>query len=528
MKKPFFITTPIYYWNWIPHIWHAYSSILADVIARYKKISWYEVRFSTWIDENSQKIVESAEKVWMKPMDYLDDISQKHKEVWKDLSIEYTDFIRTTENRHFDLVTEVLQKCFDRWDIYKWHYEWLYCNWCEWYKKDTDLIDNEWKKVCPDHLKEPEKLKEDNYFFKLSNYETWIKEFYNHNPDFLEPSFSFNKVKDFVYDWLEDFSISRENAKIWIPLPFDKDHTTYVWFDALFNYYTVCKYSRWWDKNNENFIDETSFFPPNLHVVWKDIIRFHAIYWPAMLASYFDLWEKRDGNIIHYTDSDKLYLPDKILSTWFLQVDWQKMSKSLWNVIDPVEYVDTYNKDLLTLSLLWEFNIWTDWNYDKNNAVLKYNAKLANNFGNLLNRVVVLTLKVWWELPISKKTDLNIDFNAVYKDLDQNNMKLALDKAFTDLDSLNKYIVEKEPWILMKTDIEEAKKVLYILAEGLRQVWLCLYPFFPEKMWELFNSLWLKNYCSRLDGWELDILRKEKSLFLIEKKSDILYPQFEI
>lgn len=527
-QKDYFITTPIYYWNGIPHIGHAYSSILADTIARYKKISGFEVRFSTWIDENSQKVVESAEKEWISTMEFLDDMSDKHKKVWEKLDINYTDFVRTTEPRHKNIVQDVLQKCHSKWDIYKWNYEGLYCVWCEAFKKETDLVDYEWKRVCLDHLKEPDKISEENYFFKLSSYETWLKEFYDKNPDFLEPHFSFNKIKDFVYDWLEDFSISRENAKFGIPLPFDETHITYVWFDALFNYYTACKYSKSTDRDATIFKDETEFFPPNLHVVWKDIIRFHAIYWPAMLASYFDLWEKSSDGTIHFVDSDKLYLPHKILSTWFLQVDWQKMSKSLWNVINPVEYVDTYNKDLLVLSLLWDFNIWTDWNYDKNNAILKYNAKLANNFWNLLNRVVVLTVKSWWTLDIQEKSDLELNFDKIYVNIDKYNLKTALDKTFSTLDKLNKYIVEKEPWKLLKTDIDEANRVLYILAEWLRQVWLCLYPFFPLKMEQLFTSLWLKNYSKRLEKGELNILRKEEIAFNITAKSDILYPQFEV
>ncbi|PIE85156.1 methionine--tRNA ligase [Candidatus Gracilibacteria bacterium] len=548
MKKPFFITTPIYYGNGIPHIGHAYSSILADVIARYKRGSGYEVRFSTGIDENSQKTIESAKKVGIKPMDFLDDMSLKHKKIWEELELDYTDFIRTTEKRHFDLVSEVLQKCYDSGDIYKGVYEGMYCNGCEAFKKKMDLIDYEGKMVCPDHLKEPEEIKENNYFFKLTKYETWLKEFYDKNPDFLEPHFIFNKIKDFVYDGLEDFSISRENAKLGIPLPFDKDHITYVWFDALFNYYTVCRYSKSGDKNNETFKDERDFFPPDIHVVGKDIIRFHAIYWPAMLASYFGLGEKGVDNIIHYLDSDKLYLPKKILSTGFLKVDGQKMSKSLGNVIDPVKYIKKYNKDLLTLSLLGEFGIGFDGNYDKKNAILKYNAKLSKNLGNLLNRVVVLAIKVGGKLEKPQgsikfkcknlnnslyykgNSDSNLkEFKRLFReDFEKLEIKNSLDHCFSYLNSLNLLTTEKEPWVLMKTDENEAKKVLFVLAEGLRQVGLSLYPFFPKKMGELFISLGLDNYVDRLEKGELEVLINEKPDFVIEKKSGILYPQFEV
>lgn len=539
-NEKFFITTPIYYTNWIPHIGHSYSSFIADIIARYNKISWKKVKFSTWVDENSQKAVLKAEENNMEIMEYLDMMAEKHKEVWDWLGIQYTDFIRTTQERHHKLVREVLQKSYDAWDIYEWIYEWLYCVWCEAFKKDEDLIEKDWKKVCPDHLKEPEKLKEKNYFFRLSKYQKFLEDFYKKNQEFVIPQDRFNEVIAFVERWLDDFSVSRETNKFGIPLPFDENQVTYVWYDALFNYVTVCE--------REGLSDDMegySFWPADLHVVWKDIIRFHAIYWPAMLKS---AWYE---------------LPKQILTTWFFTIDWQKISKSLWNVINPVEFIQKYNKDLLILYLMSSFNIWQDWDFSEHQAILTYNAKMANNLWNLLNRVVVLALKLhenpWelygdflnWDFEFSfaeagkfDEEELVVYSEAIESLNDQEkvldlfifdyfktyNLKWILDTTFAFLDRLNKFADEKSPWISIKDPDKQAetRNVLYTIAEGLRIVGLVLYPFFPEKMDEMFKKLWLENYQERLEKWELKQLIWEKTNFFIKEKWPNLYNRFDV
>ena len=544
-KQKIYVTTPIYYWNGIPHVGHFYSSTIANVIYKFHKISGYDARFTTWIDENSQKAVLKAEEEGLKIMDYLDKMSAAHTSVWEHFNIDYTDFIRTTETRHHNLVQKVLQHCFDKWDIYEWVYEWMYCIGCEAFKKDDDLIAIDWKNVCPDHLTEPDQIKEKNYFFRLKKYQTWMEEFYKENPNFVTPQFRFNEVIAFVERWLEDFSISRETNTFWIPLPFDNSQVTYVWFDALFNYYTSCIYSPhsvspkgrevaqieidWEVFNNERDFWEDN--PNKLHIVWKDIIRFHAIFWPAMLASYFDLWEEKDW-IIHYKKSDNKYLPTQILAWWFFTVDWQKMSKTIWNVIEPVEYSKKYSKELLTLYMLSAFPIGNDWDYDRKDAILTYNAKLANNFGNLLNRVVVLTTKLDWSYLTSPKwswTIWTVDYqNDFQKEISIYNLKGALDETFMFLDTLNKYADINEPWNLIKTDIEKANIILYNLAEWLRQVGLNLYSFFPEKMWEMFERLWLENYAVQLEDWKLEELRNKTEIFNIKKQDWILFERFEL
>lgn len=553
MSKKFYVTTPIYYGNWLPHVGHFYSSTIANVIYKFHKISWENSRFTTWIDENSQKAVLKAQEAWMEIMDYLDHMALEHKKVWDHFNMDYTDFIRTTSPRHHKVVQNVLQKCFEKWDIYEGIYEWMYCVGCEWFKKDEDLVfrnKTTWEtfpvsdkvkvsdnieKVCPDHLKTPDNIKEKNYFFKLSKYQTWLEEFYESNPWFVNPDFRFNEVKAFVKRWLEDFSISRETNTFWIPLPFDNKQVTYVWFDALFNYYTSCVESRAWNKDNNDFINEENFWVWEendrkiLHVVWKDIIRFHAIFWPAMLASYFDLWEENNG-VLHYKKEDNKYLPTEILTWGFFTVDGQKMSKTIWNVIEPVSYSQQYSKELLTLYMLSAFAIWNDWDYDRWDAILQYNAKLANNLWNLVNRVVVLTLKLEW----LKLQWNSIDWTKNYvekfsKFMLENNLKSSLDETFVYLDSLNKFADVKQPWNTIKDeDKTQTIDTLYSLAEWVRQVWLNLYPFFPEKMTELFNKLGLDNYASRLEKWELETLRGETPDFNITEKWTPLFARFEV
>ena len=523
MKDNFFITTPIYYANWKPHIGHAYSSLIADSIARYKKISGKQIKFSTWVDENSQKVVEKAVEEGMEIIPYLDKMAEKHRWVWDGLNIKYTDFIRTSDSKHHDFVKKVLQTSFDNGDIYQGEYEWMYCVWCEAFKKDDDLVylnkttkatfpvtkkveetDNIIK-VCPDHLTTPDKIKEKNYFFKLSKYEDKLKEFYSKNPDFVIPSDRFNEVKAFVDRGLEDFSISRETNKFGIILPFDESQVTYVWYDALFNYITVCQ-------------DDMKFWPADLHVVGKDIIRFHAIYWPAMLMSA------------------GYELPKQILTTWFFTVDWQKISKSLWNAIDPVDFSDKYSEDLLKLYLLSSFNIGQDWDFDQKQAILTYNAKLANNFGNLVNRVVVLTLKLGLDNGLKWNIDNNIE-NKKFQYIEDfkysmniYNLKDSLDYTFKFLDDLNKYVDINEPWNLIKDESkrEEVIDIFYTIAEWLRQVWLNLYSFFPEKMWELFNKLGLENYTEQLEEWKLEELINKKEIFIVKEKWKALFLKFDL
>lgn len=523
-KDTFFITTPIYYTNGVPHVWHAYSSLIADTFAKYHKISGKKVKFSTWVDENSQKALLKAQEEWKEVQEYLDIMAQKHKDVWDGLKIGYTDFIRTTQPRHHEFVRKVLQKCYDNWDIYQADYEGLYCIWCEAFKKEDDLIEKNGQKVCPDHLTVPQTLKEKNWFFRLSKYENFLKKHYKEHPHFVLPNNRFNEVKAFVERWLEDFSISRENNTFWIRLPFDESQVTYVWFDALFNYITVCEYP---DAGG----NQSEFWPADVHVIGKDIVKFHAIYWPAMLESSW------------------YALPKHLLTTGYFTIDGQKISKTLGNVIDPVEFSHTYSKDLLMLYLFLSINVGYDGDFDKKQALLMYNAKLANNLWNLVNRVVVLALKMSgilnrpeefsWNMyaeisdgiyewhPMVSLQYFQEDF---YHAMEKFDIKTALDSVFFYVSNLNKFADEKEPWNMLKQPDknQDTQEVLYILSEWLRQVWLALYPFFSEKMSEMFTKLWLKNYEQELLLGKLKDLQERNETFVITEKWNALYARFEV
>ncbi len=494
MQNTFFITTPIYYSNGIPHIGHAYSSFIADTIAKSKKLDGIEVKFCTWVDENSQKVVESAAQENMEVMAYADMMASKHKAVWDGLHIEYTDFIRTTEPRHKQLVQNVLQKSFDNGDIYEWVYEGKYCVGCEAFKKESDLIEKEGMLICPDHPNKPlQDLKEKNYFFRLSKYQERLLQFYEEHPDFIVPSNRYHEVIEFVKAWLEDFSVSRETNKFGIPLPFDTEQVTYVWYDALFNYVTVCENEtdKWW--------------PAHLHVIGKDIVRFHAIYWPAMLWSAgYDA-------------------PHQLLVTGHFTVDGQKMSKTIGNVIDPVAYIWEFSRDLLLNYLFSAFPIGEDGDFDRKEAIVQFNAKLSNNLWNLLNRSLTLALKLpegrvpGFEDPtIAGKRDDYISKYIWY--MDTYDLRSALDCSFAFSTELNQYIDEKKPW-KMDPSVPEEKKALEetlgTVLTGLAHLAYNLSPFFEVKMLELLSRIGVGKWWETSHG------------FIIKEKGEPLYMRIE-
>ncbi len=459
MPKKYYITTPIYYSNGVPHIGHAYSSLIADTIWGYQKLQGLDVRFSTGVDENSQKVVESAESLGMETMAYADMMAAQHRAVWDGIGIRYTDFIRTTEWRHRDFVQKVLQKSFDAGDIYEGFYEGLYCVGCEGFKKESDLSGGK----CPDHPNKPlTQLKEKNYFFRLSRYQDQILAFYESHPSFVQPRTRYNEIIEFVRGGLEDFSISRETNRFGIPLPFDSSQVTYVWYDALFNYLTVVQ------------DDEDRWWPADMHVIGKDIVRFHGIYWPAMLWS---AWYEA---------------PHQLLTTGHFTVDGQKMSKSIGNVIDPVAYIWEYSRDMLTLYLFMAFPIGEDGDFSHEQAILTFNAKLSNNLGNLLNRSIALALKIdgsiqWdvWKVWINK-------IQSYISLMNQYDLKGSLELAFGYASDINKYVDENTPWkidILDSWEREKLEKILFILLSNLRKIAIMLLPFFDAKMRELLDRI---------------------------------------
>lgn len=452
MKK-FLITTPIYYPNGYPHIWHAYSSFIADFYARYKRLLGYEVKFSTGNDENSQKIVQQAEAEWKDIMQYLDEMAKKREEVWQHLQISYTDFIRTTQENHKKLVQEVLQKSYDKWDIYEGEYKGYYCVGCEGFKTEKDLIEKDPAKdgagsemVCPDHLTKPDLITEKNRFFKLKNYQKKIEDLYIQHPEFVIPEYRFNEMKSFVKGGLENFSVSRETNKFGIPLPFDNKQVTYVWYDALFNYVTASRDQWFWS-------DDTQI----VHILWKDIARFHAIFWPAMLMSA------------------DYRLPNTEFITGYFTVDGHKMSKSLGNVIDPVQMVDDYDRDAVIFNLLYDVPIGADGDFSAERLWNLYESMLIGWRGNLVNRVTSLCKKygitsgkfnkqkreVFKENNNSKLVhyfedgrDGNKIEEAYLKKAD---IKWYLDDWYQLVQRANEYITTAEPWIKYKNDETKAE-----------------------------------------------------------------------
>lgn len=501
MKTPFFVTTPIYYSNGIPHIGHSYSSLIADVLARHRRMSGFDVKFSTGVDENSQKVVEKAAEAGLETMAYADLMAGKHREVWDGIGISYTDFVRTTASEHMKLVQEVLQKSFERGDIYEGEYEGMYCVGCEAFKKQADLTE---AGKCPDHPNmNISHIKEKNWFFRLSKYEQFLKDYYRDHPDFVIPLNRFAEVKEFVNGGLEDFSISRETNKFGIPLPFDPSQVTYVWYDALFNYVSVCQG------------EDTRFWPADLHVVGKDIIRFHAIYWPAMLES------------AGYAQ------PKNILTTGHFTIDGQKISKSLGNVIEPVEFSAKYSRDMMLLYLLSAFPIGGDGDFSEKEAILAFNSKLANNIGNLLNRFIVLSLKIDGKVSgalIPEIANAKSAFIERYSlAMDRYDLRDALAAAFDFGDVINKYVDTTKPWEMKdESQMKDLENVLFQVGEALRTIAIGLSPFFGEKMNELLARVGAQTSSELLKNGEMNKAFDLQTVFSVAEKGDPLYMRIPV
>ncbi len=510
-QKKFYVTTPIYYANGLPHIGHANSSFIADLYARRYRLMWYEVKFSTWVDENWQKMVEKAESEWKDVKTFLDEIAAWSVEIWKELQISYTDFIRTTSEDHKEFVQKMLNIVHDQSesvsdesekDIYVWSYEWLYCTWCEAFKNERDL-NEDW--LCPDHLTKPEKVSETNLFFNLKKYSDIFAKLWAENPTFVEPETRFNEVKAFVKSGLENFSISRENKHNWIgiPLPWDSEQVTYVWFDALFNYITVCY------RNGENgkFWDNDTYI---LHILWKDIVKFHATYRPAMLEA---------------TDNR---LPDKEFVTWYLTVDGQKMSKSLGNVVDPIQVSRDYDRDALVFYLLNDVPLGSDWDFSWERFNWTWEKMLIGWWGNLVNRVSNLWKKYWiteWKfdqnrwnafkeglsdfslLSITEGERTNETIEKAY--LENANTKAFVEDWYRLVQAANEYISKAEPWKKYKEEAtqQEALDDLSFLLRVIKQLGLVAAPLLINGFAHLQKILW------NAEIQAIDTSKNEKSDF---------------
>ena len=463
----FYVTTPIYYVNDVPHIGHAYTTISADTLARFYKLRGYDVFFLTGTDEHGLKIQKSAEEKGTNPKELADKNSENFKRLWEFLGIEYTKFIRTTDPQHVELVKEVFQKSYERGDIYLGEYEGWYCVGCEEFKTESELAESN---SCPIHLKPCEYIREPSYFFRLSAYQDKLLALYEEYPGFIRPDYRRNEIISFVKQGLKDLSVTRPRSRVkWgIEVPFDPEHTIYVWFDALFNYISAL--------GNE----VEKFWPADLHIVGKDILRFHTVYWPAFLMS------------VGYE------VPKEVFAHGWWTVEGRKMSKSLGNVIDPYGVVEEYGLDEVRYFLLREVPFGQDGDFSKSAILNRINGELANEIGNLFSRVVsmgnkYLLGKVEGQ---AESTYLNLCTEVIknYEDfMSEVNFYRALEEVLRLSSFLNKYVDEKAPWELAKRGDDKLSDVLYTLVDGLYVLGYMLLPFMPGKMKEALSMLGVEN-----------------------------------
>ncbi|HEX5655549.1 MAG TPA: methionine--tRNA ligase, partial [Polyangiales bacterium] len=482
----FYVTTPIYYVNDKPHIGTAYSTIVTDVLARYHRMRGEPTRMLTGVDEHGIKLERRAQTLGQTPQSYVDSMVPPFKDAWKQLDCAYDDFIRTTDPRHKERARELWRMCRDKGDIYEDEYQGLYCVGCEAYYTEKDLLEG---KICPIHKTPVEILNERTYFFRLSAYGEKLLAFYEKNPRFVQPEGRFNEVKSFVREGLRDLSLSRGTFKWGIEVPDNPEHVIYVWFDALTNYISALGGPKIDGESDELF---QQFWPQSrgddhtaVHIVGKDILRFHAVYWPAFLMSA------------------GLEPPSQVWAHGWLTVDGQKMSKSLGNFIAPAPLVEAVGSDVLRYYLLRDIAFGQDGDFSHENLFARYHGELGNGLGNLLNRILASIVRKTLEgrVPTIDRSELlAIDRglldkamgNAAIaaKQFDDINPNRALDAIWDLVNAANKYVDSTEPWKLVKNgQTSRLAQVVYTALETLRYLGLMLWPVMPNKASELLQQL---------------------------------------
>ena len=501
MDKKFYLTTAIAYTSSKPHIGNTYEVVLADAIARYKRLQGYDVFFQTGTDEHGQKIEIKAQEAGIQPQEYVDGVAGEIKDIWDVMNTSYDRFVRTTEDNHVKIVQKIFRKFYDQGDIYKGEYSGLYCTPCEAFWTESQLVDG----MCPDCGREVGLVTEEAYFFKLSKYQKKLEEFYEQNPKFIEPVSRKNEMlNNFIKPGLEDLCVSRTSFKWGIPVSFDDKHVIYVWIDALTNYITSLGYP----ECTEQF---KKYWPADLHLVGKEIVRFHTIIWPALLMAL------------------ELPLPKQVFGHGWLIIDGGKISKSKGNYKDPREYINTYGVDAVRYFALREVPFGADGNFSEEALVTRTNADLCNVLGNLVSRTIQMGIKYFDGSVSNKKVIEEIDDDLINStnelknkvDEKMNELKIneALENIFEVLRKCNKYIDDTTPWILAK---EENKKdrletVLYNLLNSIRVSATLLRAFIPETSKKIFEGLKIgentfENINEEINTYELG-LEKPANLF---------------
>ena len=464
MTKKFYITTAIDYVNAEPHIGHAYQKIIADVLARWHRLNGNDVFFLTGTDEHGKKVQEAAEKAGKKPKEFVDEISNKFKEAWRVLKVQYDRFIRTTDKDHEKVVQEIIKKAKDKGDIYLGEYEGWYCVGCEAYVTEKDLVNG----CCPYHPdKKVRKIKEKSYFFKLSNYQKFLLDLYKKHPEFTLPKERRNEIIKRVKQGLKDLSISRTSFDWGVDFPGDKEHVVYVWYDALLNYYSATR-----QKGKEKF------WPADVHLLGKDNAWFHCVYWPAILKSV------------------GIELPKTIFVHGFLSFNGRKISKSLGNVISPKTLVKKYGADSIRYFVCRQFPFaeGNDGDFSEKALIQRHNDELANKLGNLISRVGGLIERNGIE-KCENKLIKKLKLEKINNLIDNFELDKALNEIFAFIDVCNEYVQSKKPWETKN------KKVLFELKESILEIAKLLSPFIPESTEKIIKQFSVKN------------IRKSKILF---------------